>query len=143
MFGLYMLAIYLGIAISAAGFVALLVVVALAVGLVTHPIRTLALLFHAVEEHETERHGIAVHLPGLQTAGIVALGVILDRHGTIAVLQQHEIEQLAAGPPVAVHERMNILEHRMEAGGPEQRMSAARVQPVDQGPQVVAVILAR
>ena len=37
MFGLYMLAIYLGIAIIAAGFVALLVVVALAVGLVTHP----------------------------------------------------------------------------------------------------------
>lgn len=45
MFGLYMLAIYLGIAIIAAGFVALLVV-ALAVGLVTHPIRTLALVFH-------------------------------------------------------------------------------------------------
>ena len=41
MFGLYMLAVYLGIAIIAAGFVALLVVVALAVGLVTHPIRTL------------------------------------------------------------------------------------------------------
>ena len=96
------------------------------------------LLFHAVKEHGTERHGIAIHLPGLQTAGIVALGVILDRHGTIAVLQQHEIEQLAAGPPVAVHERVDVLEHRMEAGGPEQRMSAARVQPVDQGPQVVA-----
>ena len=46
MFGLYMLAIYLGIAVIAAGFVALLVVVALAVGLVTHPIRTLALVFH-------------------------------------------------------------------------------------------------
>lgn len=46
MFGLYMLAVYLGIAIIAAGFVALLVVVALAVGLVTHPIRTLALVFH-------------------------------------------------------------------------------------------------
>lgn len=46
MFGLYMLAIYLGIAIIAAGFVALLVIVALAVGLVTHPIRTLALVFH-------------------------------------------------------------------------------------------------
>lgn len=44
MFGLYMLAIYLGVAIIAAGFVALLVVVALAVGLVTHPIRTLAAL---------------------------------------------------------------------------------------------------
>ena len=39
MFGLYMLAIYLGVAVIAAGFVALLVVVALAVGLVTHPIR--------------------------------------------------------------------------------------------------------
>ena len=46
MFGLYMLAIYLGVAIIAAGFVSLLVVVALAVGLVTHPIRTLALVFH-------------------------------------------------------------------------------------------------
>lgn len=46
MFGLYMLAIYLGVAIIGAGFVALLVVVALAVGLVTHPIRTLALVFH-------------------------------------------------------------------------------------------------
>ena len=46
MFGLYMLAIYLGVAAIAAGFVALLVVVALAVGLVTHPIRTLALVFH-------------------------------------------------------------------------------------------------
>lgn len=46
MFGLYMLAIYLGVAVIAAGFVALLVVVALAVGLVTHPIRTLALVFH-------------------------------------------------------------------------------------------------
>ena len=45
MFGLYMLAIYLGVAVIAAGFVALLVVVALAVGLVTHPIRTLALVF--------------------------------------------------------------------------------------------------
>jgi len=45
MFGLYMLAIYLGVAVIAAGFVALLVV-ALAVGLVTHPIRTLALVFH-------------------------------------------------------------------------------------------------
>jgi len=45
MFGLYMLAIYLGIAIIVAGFVALLVV-ALAVGLVTHPIRTIALVFH-------------------------------------------------------------------------------------------------
>lgn len=44
MFGLYMLAIYLGVAIIAAGFVSLLVVVALAVGLVTHPIRTLAAL---------------------------------------------------------------------------------------------------
>ena len=44
MFGLYMLAIYLGVAVIAAGFVALLVVVALAVGLVTHPIRTLAAL---------------------------------------------------------------------------------------------------
>ena len=46
MFGLYLLAIYLGVAVIAAGFVALLVVVALAVGLVTHPIRTLALVFH-------------------------------------------------------------------------------------------------
>ena len=46
MFGLYMLAIYLGIAIIVTGFVALLVVVALAVGLVTHPIRTIALVFH-------------------------------------------------------------------------------------------------
>ncbi len=46
MFGLYMLAIYLGVAVIAAGFVALLVV-ALAVGLVTHPIRTLA---HACDE---------------------------------------------------------------------------------------------
>lgn len=46
MFGLYMLAIYLGIAIIVAGVVALLVIVALAVGLVTHPIRTLALVFH-------------------------------------------------------------------------------------------------
>lgn len=46
MFGLYMLAIYLGIAIIVAGFVALLVVIMLAVGLVTHPIRTLALVFH-------------------------------------------------------------------------------------------------
>lgn len=45
MFGLYMLAIYLGVAVIVAGFVALLVV-ALAVGLVTHPIRTLALVFH-------------------------------------------------------------------------------------------------
>ena len=45
MFGLYMLAVYLGIAIIGAGIVALLVV-ALAVGLVTHPIRTLALVFH-------------------------------------------------------------------------------------------------
>lgn len=44
MFGLYMLAIYLGVAVIGAGFVALLVVVALAVGLVTHPIRTLAAL---------------------------------------------------------------------------------------------------
>lgn len=44
MFGLYMLAIYLGVAVIVAGFVALLVVVALAVGLVTHPIRTLAAL---------------------------------------------------------------------------------------------------
>ena len=46
MFGLYMLAIYLGIAIIVVGVVALLVIVALAVGLVTHPIRTLALVFH-------------------------------------------------------------------------------------------------
>lgn len=46
MFGLYMLAIYLDIAIIVAGVVALLVIVALAVGLVTHPIRTLALVFH-------------------------------------------------------------------------------------------------
>lgn len=46
MFGLYMLAIYLGVAVIVAGFVALLVVVALAVGLVTHPIRTIALVFH-------------------------------------------------------------------------------------------------
>lgn len=46
MFGLYMLAIYLGVAIIGAGIVALLVVIALAVGLVTHPIRTLALVFH-------------------------------------------------------------------------------------------------
>lgn len=46
MFGLYMLTIYLGVAIIAAGFVALLVVVALAVGLFTHPIRTFALVFH-------------------------------------------------------------------------------------------------
>ena len=46
MFGLYMLAIYLGIAIIVAGVVALLVIIMLAVGLVTHPIRTLALVFH-------------------------------------------------------------------------------------------------
>ncbi len=48
MFGLYMLAIYLGIAIIVAGVVALLVIVALAVGLVTHPIRTLALVFRTL-----------------------------------------------------------------------------------------------
>ena len=46
MFGPYMLAIYLGIAVIVAGVVALLVVIMLAVGLVTHPIRTLALVFH-------------------------------------------------------------------------------------------------
>lgn len=46
MLGLYGLAIYLGVAIIGAGIVALLVVVALAVGLVTHPIRTLALVLH-------------------------------------------------------------------------------------------------
>ena len=36
----------LGVAIIGAGIIALLVVVALAVGLVTHPIRTLALVLH-------------------------------------------------------------------------------------------------
>ena len=46
MFGLYGLAIYLGIAIIGAGIVALLAVITLAVRLVTHPIRTLALVFH-------------------------------------------------------------------------------------------------
>lgn len=46
MLGLYGLAIYLGIAIIGAGIVALLVVIALAVGLVTHPIRTIALVLH-------------------------------------------------------------------------------------------------
>ena len=46
MLGLYGLAIYLGIAIIGAGIVSLLVVIALAVGLVTHPIRTLALVLH-------------------------------------------------------------------------------------------------
>lgn len=46
MFGLYMLAIYLGVAVIAAGFITLLVGVALAVGLVTHLIRTLAIVFH-------------------------------------------------------------------------------------------------
>ena len=46
MFGPYMLAIYLGIAVIVAGVVALLVIIMLAVGLVTHPIRTLALVFH-------------------------------------------------------------------------------------------------
>lgn len=46
MLGLYGLAIYLGIAIIGAGIVALLVVIALAVGLVTHPVRTLALVLH-------------------------------------------------------------------------------------------------
>lgn len=46
MLGLYGLAIYLGVAIIGAGIIALLVVVALAVGLVTHPIRTLALVLH-------------------------------------------------------------------------------------------------
>jgi len=39
MFRLYILAIYLGVAVIVAGFVALLVVIMLAVGLVTHPIR--------------------------------------------------------------------------------------------------------
>ena len=97
----------------------------------------LFLLLRAVEENGTERRGIAVHLPDLQTAGIVTLGVILDRHGTITVLQQHEVEQLAAGPPVAVHERMDVLEHRMESGRLEQRMRAAPAQHVDQDLQVV------
>ena len=46
MLGLYGLAIYLGVAIIGAGIIALLVVVALAVGLVTHPIRTPALVLH-------------------------------------------------------------------------------------------------
>lgn len=46
MFGLYGLAIYLGVAIIVACIAALIVIVALAVGLVTHPIRTLALVFH-------------------------------------------------------------------------------------------------
>lgn len=46
MFGLYMLVIYLNIAIITAGFVALLVVVTPAVGLVTHPVRTLVLVLH-------------------------------------------------------------------------------------------------
>ena len=46
MLGLYGLAIYLGVAIIGAGIIALLVVVALAVGLVTHPRRTLALVLH-------------------------------------------------------------------------------------------------
>ena len=46
MLGLYGLAIYLTIAIVVAGISALLFIVALAVGLVTHPIRTLALVFH-------------------------------------------------------------------------------------------------
>lgn len=46
MLGLYMLAIYLIVAVIAVAVSALLVVVALATGLVTHPIRTLALVFH-------------------------------------------------------------------------------------------------
>ena len=33
---------------------------------------------------------------------------------------------------------MDVLEHRVETGGPEQRMRCAAIQPVDQGSQVVA-----
>lgn len=33
---------------------------------------------------------------------------------------------------------MDVLEHRMEAGNPEQRMRATAIQPVDQGVQVIA-----
>ena len=46
MFGLFGLAVYLGVAIIVAGVAALFVVIALAVGLVTHPIRTIALILH-------------------------------------------------------------------------------------------------
>lgn len=46
MLGLYGLAIYLVVAAIGVGIAALLLVVALAVGLVTHPIRTIALVLH-------------------------------------------------------------------------------------------------
>lgn len=44
MLGLYGLALYLVIAVIGAGVVALFLVVALAVGMVTHPVRTIALV---------------------------------------------------------------------------------------------------
>ena len=95
------------------------------------------LLFHAVEQDGAERFGITVDLPGFETPGINTSGVMLDRHGTVSVLQQHEVEQLPAGPAVAVHEWMDVFEHRMERRGLEQRVRVASVQPVDQGLQVV------
>lgn len=39
---------------------------------------------------------------------------------------------------ISIHEWMDVLEHRVETGGPEQRMRCAAIQPVDQGSQIVA-----
>lgn len=74
------------------------------------------LMLHAVKENGTERCGIAVHLPGLQAARIGASRIMFNGHGTISMLNQHEVEQLTAGPPVAVHERMDVLEHPVRHG---------------------------
>ena len=79
------------------------------------------LLFHAVEQDGAERFGITVDLPGFETPGVNTSGVMLDRHGTVSVPQQHEVEQLTASPPIAIHERMDVLEHRMEADARAQR----------------------
>ena len=52
--------------------------------------------------------------------------------------EQYEVEQLASRPAVAVHERVDVLEHRVKSGRLEQRVRVASVQSVDQGSQVVA-----
>ena len=47
--------------------------------------------------------------------------IVFDGCGTVSVPQQHEVEQLTASPPIAIHERMDVLEHRMEADARAQR----------------------
>lgn len=68
---------------------------------------------------------------------IIPVGVVFNRHGRVTVGEEHEIEQLARGAPIAPGERCDGVERQMGHNGFHNRMHRRGLHCCDKQPHII------